>query len=108
MKLIENNNKLKKITLFASAISAITGAILGINSLFSLINKAETGYNEHAEVLKGYQKDINKNREEIRFLYQQLISSNHSNLNKRVKILPKIKKRRFRKWNQINIGVKKE
>lgn len=65
---------LKGTAIIATALSALTGAALGINSLYDTF-RAKGGYDEHKKILKEHEQEIDKNREEIRDLYKTLLSA---------------------------------
>lgn len=111
----------KNIILAGTVVSAITGAILGISSVADLY-RSKSGFDEHTKVIQGLEKEVQKNREEVRFLYQALLSSKFSttppsdrssgsraapkmkkDLEKKYRALPKVPEQRIRKWNQLPI-----
>jgi len=68
---------LKRVGLVATVISAITGAILGLWTVFTTFSdpKAKAGYEEHSKMIEENSKFVKENREEIKFLIRTLVAS---------------------------------
>jgi len=104
---------LKKIAYIITILTTLSGGIMGVYSFVREVKdpKAQSGYAEHSKMLEENSRNIKENREEIRFLYRQLVRSSlrngPSNFENREKKLNDIPIQRPRNWDKLSIQMSK-
>lgn len=99
---------LKIVGIVGTAISALVGAGVSVSSLYD-VYRAKSGYTEHTSKIKQNHTDIDKNREEIRFLYRALILGRAeeptppTDVEDKLKDLPKIPEQKAKEWEDLPI-----
>lgn len=97
---------LKYVGLTGTAISALAGAVMATMTLYDTV-KAKAGYKELSEIVEETTDTAARNREEIRFLYQTLLTANarperaQPRVRNKLRTLPKAEQRKPKSWNEL-------